>query len=125
MKRISVCAVAAIATDILLVTTGCSPSGPTSVTVGPPASSDIELSCTNRHGMALEVAMDAQGAPTVEEALADPPRRVNLPNGTLVASKLPSPSNTYVLTRGDKRVGTAEVSPVNGGWLITEVTICD
>lgn len=125
MKRIPVVVAAAIAGAFLVTATGCSSSGATSVTVGPPASSDIQLSCTKRHGMALDVAMDAQGAPTVEEALANPPSRVNLPGGTLVASRLPPPSNTYMLTRGDKRVGTVEVSPVNGGWLVTGLTTCD
>ncbi len=74
--------------------------------------------------MALDVAPDAQGAPTVEEALADPPNRVNLPSGALVASELPTRPNTYLLVRDGRNVGTVEVSPVNGGWIITGLMTC-
>ena len=113
-----------LAAAAALMVVGCSSSGPTSVTVGPPAPTEARLTCTNQKGMALDLALDAQGAPTIEEALADPPNRVSLPRGDLVASEMPSRPNTYLLTRDGRAVGTVEVSPTNGGWLITGLQTC-
>jgi hypothetical protein len=97
---------------------------PTSVTVGPAAEGDADLTCTNRIGVAIDVALDARGAPTVAGALANPPGRVSLPGGALSASEVPDRPNTYLLTRDGRAVGTVEVTPTNGGWLLTGVETC-
>jgi len=113
-----------VAAALLLGVVSCSSFGSTSVRVGPPASNDARLSCTNRKGVSLSVGVGAQGAPTVEEALGSPPAGVKLPGGSLVASEMPAQPGTYLLTRNGDAVGTVEVSQVNGGWLITAVQTC-
>lgn len=123
-----------VATLVLVVAlaAGCASDGPTTVVMGTTPAPSGKLDCTRTKGVALDVAIDAEGVPTAGAALEGLPGTTrslgapfDLPGGDLVATPDPSRPNHWLLAKGDRNVVDVELVQGPNGWLVTGLMACD